>query len=230
MLRNKLPMGFVTMYVAGGAGGFSQVYAICMRRSRSRGDAALRRPRRVEEQSKGKMDMRKWVRGAVVAIALLTAAMMAVCFLGCSAHGPSKEPRAMPEGEELSLSDAMCTQSGSIPGYSGDRSEPPFVVHNIEELLEATGAEWATSCSLDAEREWVSLSDVFTDEFFAEKDLLCAHYPIGSGSIDVGIDWAVKTDDGYEVSFVEEELPEGASVTCDMAYWTAIIPIDKEQR
>ena len=174
--------------------------------------------------------MGKWVRGAVVAISLLTASMMAVCFLGCAAHSPSKESRAMPEGEELSLADAMCATSGHIPGYSGDRREPPFVVHNIEELLEATGADSAVSCSLDGERERVKLSDVFTDDFFAEKDLLCAHYTVSSGSIDVGIDWAVKTDDGYEVSFVKEKLPEGAMGTCDMAYWTAIIPIEKDQR
>lgn len=187
---------------------------------------------------KKEKDMRK--RTSLMA-AIVFAAVMVVpmALFGCTTGSPaspaspaspgsssgSQQPE-VPKGEQLPLDGALCVKSSYIPGYSGEE-EPPFVVHNVAELLVAIGGDKRVSTSPDDASDPKMVSDAFADEFFATKDLLCAHYTAGSGSVGVDIDKAIKTDDGYEVLFKSHDVPQGMTGTADMAYWTVLIPVEK---
>lgn len=107
-------------------------------------------------------------------------------------------------------------------GYSGDRSYPYTKAVN-------TLAEWenlylgcsAGSVSDGGFTEGLAALD---EAFFAEQSLLILYVAEGSGSIRHRVDQVTVEDGTVTVTLV---TLQPVVITCDMAYWAILVPIDK---
>ena len=124
--------------------------------------------------------------------------------------------------------------------YSGK----PFIIDNEEDFkvlwqgipstYDGYGNPVVPACSvyesdnqlLSDEYNTTILSDTFTESFFNTHYLVCASCAAGSGSDVMFIEDLSQTDDGYIATFGTKDRG-GMLGTCDMAYWTALIPISK---
>lgn len=122
--------------------------------------------------------------------------------------------------------------------YSGK----PFIIDNEEDFkvllqgipstYDGYGNPVAPACSVyGSDNQLLSdaynttiLSDTFTESFFNTHYLVCASYAASSGSDVVFLEELSRTDDGYIATFGKNDR-DGMLGTCDMAYWTALVPM-----
>lgn len=153
----------------------------------------------------------------------LFVAICIVALVGCA--GAQQQMTEQPDDDESP--DIVYAKSGYIEGY--DANDEPVVLQGTEGLSALVGDAVQYFDADHNPIDETELSTRFDKAFFESHDLLCAHCEVGSGAYWVKVSEVERTGDGsYAVSFDIEEPEDGGMVTQDMAYWTALIPIEKQ--
>ena len=136
-------------------------------------------------------------------------------------------------------SDAPDTPAQGIPqgtllvkcGATSDlRSDEPIVIDDVSTLSNMF-FDGSYISIRDANGRVIGRDDItafFDEDFFADNFLVAAFADAGSGSYGAHLEWGGLMPDGsWDAHVVIEGLPQGQLGTCDMAYWTALVPVSK---
>lgn len=189
--------------------------------------------------------------GKIVVIAILT--LCTVFIVGCSQNKPSASSETTASSvssvaSNMTYSDKSSNSSEAVIqvpdnilyikahqpiSYPGLDSQPFILLKtksDFDAFLNVLPDNYST---YDIDEKLVSSDSVlpstieeFNDEFFNTHDLLCASYDATSGSDEMYIKSIAKVGNDYIVDFQNHREPMMMG-TDDMAYWVAIIPVDK---